>query len=268
MNDKNIPLIDAHAHLIWPDLYKHINKHLTQAKEDGIEFIINCGIQNSDFREALSLQEKYPNMIGTIMGVHPEVCLGSENDLNAFKSMFRRHKGHILGLGEIGLDYLAVKDKKKRKETKRIFRDLLSFAVEMKLPVIIHCRHSEKPAIRILEEDQFSSIPKVLMHCFSGPKLYLEKALAHENWFFTVPTSVCYKKVHQNLARLVPLDKMMLETDAPFLKPKKEMEMNIPSNVYLSAEKIAEIKGVSIREVGEKTTKNSKDFFDLSINIK
>ncbi|MHA1673482.1 MAG: TatD family hydrolase [Promethearchaeota archaeon] len=255
--------IDAHAHLLWPTLLPDLQKVMNSAHRQGVKSVINIGVNSEEFDSCITLHEKYPNVFNGI-GIHPEEAVVENPKLEIFTARFRKNRDHFIGIGEIGLDYYQVKDHHLRKKQEEVFRAQLTLAVELQKPVIIHCRDAEKPVIAILEEAEYSSIPGVLLHCFGGSQKYLERALTHDNWMFTIPTSVVYKKLHRILAMRVPIDRIMLETDSPFLKPYPELSRNEPQYVIAVAREIASLKDLSLRDVAMQTTANVKAFFHLA----
>ena len=255
-------LVDAHAHLIWPTLFNQIDKVIERAQNKGITTIINTGIKYDDFEPCLALAQQFP-IIKNIIGIHPEEAVQPDLDVNLFKNRYKKHEKEFLALGEIGLDFLQVRDTQLRKLQEKIFRDQLNFALEMQKPVVIHCRWAEKHAVNILEEGKYSDIPGVLLHCFIGAEKYIARSLDHDNWYFTIPTSVCYKKINQEVAKRIPIDKIMLETDSPFLQPKPEFEINEPQYLTYSLDKLSILKNISQDKIAEITTKNCKKFFNL-----
>ena len=257
----NVSAIDSHAHITWPDFFPYIDKIIQDAKMHNISEIINLGVGLCDFRVCLELREKSPIFYNAI-GIHPEFSLDPKNDPDDFIAKISKYKKEFIAIGEIGLDFLVIKDHRERNISEAIFRKMLNFAVEIQKPIVIHCRNAEKQTLKILEESQYSDIKGVVLHCFGGAPKFIQQALNHDNWYFTIPTSVIFKNLHQKLAESVPVERMMLESDAPFLSPFPE-KMNLPSNVLLSAEKIAKMKDMSLDEVLVHTNSNVKVFYAL-----
>jgi TatD DNase family protein len=223
-----------------------------------VDLIINIGIAPEDFEKCLNLQKEFPANIKNAIGIHPELSPNLLNYVETFKSQFRDHIQDFVGVGEIGLDFLAVKDHAQRIESEKVFRSLLDFATEIQKPVIIHCRNAEKQAIKILKE--YPHLSGVLLHCFGGPEKFVSEAL-DMGWYFTIPTSIFFKKIHQDLAARVPIDRILLESDSPFLAPSPDISMNEPQYVVRVAQEIAKIKEISFEEVASITTQNVKHFF-------
>jgi TatD DNase family protein len=182
--------------------------------------------------------------------------------MQAMTALFREYKAEIVAIGEVGLDYHWVKEESLRDQQKEAFRFFINFAKELGMPLVVHTREAETDSIEVLEEE---SAENVLMHCFSGSEKEA-KRIINNKWLISVPTSVTNRKVHQTMARIVPLDLMLLETDAPYLAPNKGR--NESANIKISAQKIAEIKSISFEEVARKTTDNARKFYHLDERIK
>ena len=206
------------------------------------------------------IQSRFPDIVRNISGIHPETCLDPVNNFENFTEEFHKYYDQQLAVGETGLDFLAIQDHAQRDRTAAIFRQVLGFAVEIQKSVVIHCRNAEKQTLQILEE--FPDLPGVLLHCFGGPEKFIQRGLQN-GWYFTIPTSIAFKKIHQDLARMVPLGRILLETDSPFLAPSPENAINEPSNVVELVRQIAEVKNCSEEEVAEATFTNTHQFFNF-----
>lgn len=259
----DVEFIDAHAHLLWPTLLPDLPQVIEAAEKVRVNRIINIGINFEDLNTILQFPPEY-SQVFHVIGMHPEESIKAENNWDIFESKLKENVDRFVGIGEIGLDYWETKEDALRKKQEVFFRKQLELAVELDKPVVIHCRNAEKPAIKILQEAKYSDIPGVLLHCFGGSQKFLEMALARDNWVFTVPTSVVHKKIHRLLALKVPLDKILLETDAPFLKPYQNLPRNEPQYVVYGAQEIAYLKEISLEEVARQTTANAMRFFSLN----
>ncbi len=254
--------IDAHAHLIWPDILSKLDEVMKRSQNAGVSKVINTGIELNDFSRCIDIRHRWPN-IYNIIGIHPETSSHKPDSVEEFKQELQKHRQDFCAIGEIGLDFFEIKDPLLRKRQEPAFRYQLALAVDWQMPVVIHCRYAEKQALQILEESQYRDVPGVLLHCFGGGEIYIQRGLSHDNWAFTVPTSVVYKRLHQTLANLVPVERMLLETDSPFLKPFPELPMNEPQYIIDAAHKIAEIKQRTLEEIAQITTKNAEQFFSI-----
>ncbi|MCF2140769.1 MAG: TatD family hydrolase [Candidatus Lokiarchaeota archaeon] len=262
LNEDKIEFIDSHAHLLWPTLLHKIDQIISAAEKNHVYRIINIGINYDDLIACLNLQEKFNNVFN-VVGLHPEESIKANANWELFKAALFRYTKKFVGIGEIGLDYWETKDLTLRKRQEEFFRRQLDLAQELQKPVVIHCRNAEKQAIKILLESRYQDIPGVLLHCFGGAQKYLDIALTQDNWMFTVPTSVVYKKIHRILAMKVPLGRILLETDSPFLKPYSSLLHNSPQYVVYAAQEIAYLKEISLEDVAFQTTINSEKFFSL-----
>jgi len=252
-------LIDSHCHLDAEWFGNDIPNVVQNAKNNGIEAIVTSSI-TLDIQQTKSIVDNYPNFTFWALGLHPPSV--NSQTVQAITILIQKHKAEIVAIGEVGLDYHWVKEEKLWEQQKEAFRFFINFARRLEMPMIVHTREAETDSINILEEE---SAENVLMHCFSGTEIEA-KRIIHNKWLISIPTSVANRKVHQMMARVVPLDLMLLETDAPYLAPNKGR--NESANIKLSAHQIAEIKSTSFKEVAQKTTKNARKFYHLDERIK
>lgn len=252
--------IDAHAHLEWPTITEQVHNMIDRAITAGITHIVGSASRSEDIPRCMALLDKFPSVVHYTIGIHPEYCLDPSNSIQEFKKFFEINSQRFVGIGEIGLDFLVHKDSANRLQTEVIFRDLLHFAQEKQQPIVIHCRYAEKQALRILRD--FHDLPGVLLHCFGGAPKFIEEGL-NRGYFFTIPTSIIYKKLHQDLAARIPLERLLLETDAPFLPPSPEIQTNEPRYVIKVAEEISRIKNLPLADIAKATTQNAMAFFKL-----
>lgn len=248
-------LIDAHTHLDANWFRNDIPKVIANAKNNQIEAIITSSIA-PDIQRVKNIVERYPKYVYWALGLHPPGI--SNQTVQATMKLIEKHASDIVAIGEVGLDYYWVKEEKKRKDQKAALIQFIELAKKLEKPIVIHARDAQSDTIQILE-DHNAII--VLMHCFSGTENEAKRVIQNR-WFISIPTSVVNRNVHQMMAKVVPLEQMVLETDAPFLSPFRKTR-NEPANIKISAEKIAEIKGISFEKVAEITTKNAKKFYSL-----
>ncbi len=244
-------LVDTHAHLDFPEFDDELEEVIARAEERGVK-IVNSFLDRGGFERVGSLLEK--------RGVY--FCVGCTpyhpEDFEAQYKLMVETIEDSVGIGEIGLDYYWVKDATGRKREEENFRKFLKLAREYDKPVVIHSRNAEKRALEVMEEER---IERAIMHCFSG-SLDIGKKAVMMGYLISIPTTVVFSKQKQEFARELPLESIVLETDSPYLAPVKG-ERNEPSNVALSAEKIAEIRGISVGEVAKTTTRNAKRLFGI-----
>jgi TatD DNase family protein len=207
----------------------------------------------------LELVEKYKGFVFCTVGIHPEYIKEiAEKEKDEFLDLIKANKEKIVGIGEIGLDFWEIKESYWQQKQKELFIELIGFAKELKKPLVIHSRKADEDAIKILEK---ADAKKVLMHMFGSH--HLVKRIIENGWFISTNTILLRSKKHKKVVRDIPLEKILTETDSPWLDPNKGR--NTPLNVKIVVEKIAEIKKESFEKVDEVITKNGIDFFKLDL---
>ncbi|MBU1112071.1 MAG: TatD family hydrolase [archaeon] len=270
-------LIDVHCHLNSKVFKDNLNKVLERAQKAGMKAIIISGTNPAANKQVLEIAEKYKDKYDDIvkvsLGIHPIDALGlSEGetgipkqegkvDLEKEFKFIEKNKDKILAIGEVGLDYHW--DENHHEEQKEVFRKIVKFAVKIKKPLIIHTWKAEEDCLDILEEevkgnDGKSKVP-VVLHCFGGRKSLITRG-KESGYYFTVPPSILKNGSFQALVKKVDLKQLLTETDAPWQSPERDM-INEPANVAKTVEKIAEIKGISVKEAEEQIWKNYQEVF-------
>lgn len=248
-------LIDSHCHLDAKQFGNDIPQVIQNARSKGIEAIITVSI-SPDIYQTKSIVDTYPNYVFWSLGLHPP---GVEpQTVQATVALIEQYESKIVAIGEVGLDYYWVKEPQLREQQKDAFRTFIDLAAKLRKPLVVHSRDADADAIEILET---RNAKNVLMHCFSGNETEARRVIK-KGWYISVPTSVVNRKIHQAMARTVPLNLMLLETDAPFLAPERKSR-NESANIRISAQKIAEIKTTTFEEVAQKTTGNARKFYHL-----
>lgn len=249
-------MIDVHCHLEQPDYEKDREEVINKCKQELNAVITSCA-HPKDFDLTMQLVHKYKGFVFASVGIHPEFVKEiSERQIEEFIEKVKQNRESVVSIGEIGLDYFWIKESSWQAKQQELFKRMLDFAKEIGKPVTIHIRDACEDAIKILED--FDG--KVHLHMF-GCRNQLPKVLEH-GWFVSENTIILTSKNYKKIVRDVPLDRLMLETDSPWLGFGKR---NDPTAVKLVAEKIAEIKKVSVQEVDKVTTENAIKFFDLKI---
>ncbi|RLI95345.1 MAG: DNase [Candidatus Altiarchaeales archaeon] len=246
-------LIDVHSHLDFPQFDNDREYVIERASKEDI-IIINSGLGPEGIERTLSLSERYENVLATL-GLSPQEFDG--NVICEVINLIRRYRDEIVGIGEVGLDYYWVRDGEKRKLEMENFEKFMDLSIELNLPLVIHSRDAENDVIEKLIEYDMGA----LLHCFSGNLRQAEKAISI-GCLISIPTSVVYSKQKQKLVREIPLENIVLESDAPYLSPVPRTR-NEPINIKMSLKKISEIKNIDIEEIAEVTTKNAMSFFNL-----
>lgn len=256
-------MIDTHAHLTDERLASQIGTVLTRAREVGVTKIIAPSTSLEDARLVVEMIGKYDEVYG-LVGVHPENISHLLFDVAHLKNELRaltESSGKIVGIGEIGLDFYYDKEKKSKELQMKVFREQLELAVKMDLPVVIHMREAETETTEILS--QIERLPKGQFHCFAGSDTFL-KLILDKGFYVSFCGNITYKSAGtlREQVKKVPLDRLLLETDSPYLAPEGQRgSLNEPANVKIIGEYIAKLLDVSPETLIKKTTKNAKCLF-------
>lgn len=249
-------MIDTHAHLM--SCKRPIEEILETAQSCGLSVIINVGMDIKSSMDALALAQQHA-MIFPTAGIHP--C--NREEFDRFKDLEILIKSNrFVAIGETGLDYYW--DTSYNNEQHRIFRSHLELARTTKLPVIIHNRNADEDIVRILAD--FPDVKKVV-HCFSGTADLAGTLLQDNNTLLSFTGSITFSKKGKTIQALqnIPLDKIMIETDSPFITPPQyKPNENQPAYVGAVAKRIAEVKALPIDTIIETTTQNAIEFFNLT----
>jgi TatD DNase family protein len=253
-------LIDSHCHLDMKDFDKDREAVISRAKKDGIVHMISIGIDVGSSQSAIDLARRY-EFISATVGCHPhdaDEC-GPE-DLKMLSHMAAEPE--VVAWGEIGLDY--YRNYSKKENQRKIFQVQLELAQRAELPVIIHDRDAHEEVYATLEK-MGKGERKGVIHCFSGDRDLAEAFIAL-GYYISIPGTVTYKKAHQikEVAAKIPLDRMLVETDAPFLAPvPRRGKRNEPLFVIHTAREIAKLRDIPFETVAEQTTRNARTIFGL-----
>lgn len=244
-------LVDAHCHLDFKDFDKDRDEVIEDCQEK-LEFVINSGREPESNRDSLDLQERYNGFIYATAGIHP-THTDSFDQVDEVKQQLENNEFHAVG--EIGMDFHHVEESDMRERQREVFINMVEVAEKMNLPVVVHSRNAEKQVIDILSERSVNAY----LHCFNGSLEQLERALEND-MLIGVTYQVEYSSRVQELVKHTDIDNLMLETDSPFLY---KGERNTPVTTEVVAEKIAEIKSMSVSEVRKRTKENARDLFQL-----
>lgn len=258
-----IELIDTHCHLEMDAYRDDLELVMQNARDLGISNIITIGIDYASSQKAVQLARRFPNIFATV-GVHPHHADNAdESQYDAMIELARQPENKVVGYGEIGLDYF--KGYVAQDIQLRHFARQLRLAKDLELPVIVHDRDAHEDTMRLLLEA--APFPAGgIMHCFSGD-LELARQVLELGFHISIPGIVTFKKSEalQEVAREIPLERMVLETDGPFLAPvPHRSKRNEPGYIIHTADKIAELRGIDPMEVALHTTRNAKQLFRLN----
>ena len=253
-------LFDTHVHLNVSHFEDDREEVIQRAKDAGVEYMTIVGFDQETIKKAIELSEQYEWMYAAI-GWHPVDAIDmTEQDLEWIKQLASHPK--VVALGEMGLDYHW--DKSPKHVQKEVFRKQIKLAKEVKLPIIIHNREATEDIITVLEEEDAQEVGGI-MHCYNDSVEYVDKCL-EMNFYISLGGPVTFKNapLPKQVATYVPENRLLIETDCPFLAPHpKRGKRNEPAYVRLVADKIAELRGISVEELGEITTTNAKRLFQI-----
>ncbi|WP_099364150.1 TatD family hydrolase [Fredinandcohnia onubensis] len=253
-------LIDTHAHLNAIQYQEDLEEVIERAQSEGVEIIVVVGFDRETITRAIELADTYEFIYATV-GWHPVDAIDmTDEDLKWIEELCSHPK--VVALGEMGLDYYW--DKSPKDIQKEVFRKQIALAKKVKLPIIIHNREATADIIEILEEEKASEVGGI-MHCFTG-SVEVAKQCMDMNFYISFGGPVTFKnaKKPKEVAAEIPLDRLLIETDCPYLTPHPfRGKRNEPSYVKYVAEQIAELKGVTFEEIAQKTSDNAKRFFGI-----
>ncbi len=249
-------LVDSHCHLDFPDLASNLDELLAKMRDNEVSHALCVSVNLQDFPRVLALAEAYSNLFASV-GVHPDY----ENLIEPQAAQLAALAAHprVVAIGETGLDYFRLKgDLEWQRER---FRQHIRAARQCDKPLIIHTREAAEDTLRIMTEEGADSVAGV-MHCFTESWEVAQRAM-EMNFYISFSGIVTFKKAVslKEIARKIPLERMLVETDSPYLAPVPHRgKMNQPAFVRHVAEEIAELRGITVNEVATVTTRN---FFKL-----
>ncbi|GAB1613781.1 hydrolase TatD [Mammaliicoccus lentus] len=253
-------LIDTHVHLNADQYDDDLQEVIDRALSEGIDRMFVVGFDTKTIERTMKLIDQYDFIYG-IIGWHPVDAIDCTDErLEWIESLSKHPK--IIGIGEMGLDYHW--DKSPKDIQKDVFRKQIALAKRVQLPIIIHNREATQDCVDILKEENASEVGGI-MHSFSGSNEIADEILKM-NFYVSLGGPVTFKNAKQpkEVAKHVPLDRLLVETDAPFLSPHPYRgKRNEPARVKLVAEQIAELRGLTYEEVCEATTENAERLFKL-----
>lgn len=275
-------LVDTHAHLWWESYRHDLDNVISRAQKGGVGKIIVPGTDLRSSRKAIELAKKYPGIIYAAVGIHPEETINKElavtQDSTTFnaeilklRQLVQENREFIVAIGEIGTDANTQELREQMTQQMNLFREQCEIALENELPVIVHTRNSIVETFRVL--DSLEQTPRGQFHCFSYDEEVAQEILKR-NFYLSFCGNISWSKRLQKICPSIPDERLLLETDSPLMLPRDSKgnphqvvggiaARNEPINVIILTEIQANLRGVSVEELGLKTSYNASKLFGI-----
>ncbi|MGC6517914.1 MAG: TatD family hydrolase [Candidatus Puniceispirillaceae bacterium] len=256
----SITLIDTHAHLDYDHLYDQLDDVIIRASEAGVKHIISIGVKLSTSHRPKEIAERYEN-IWCSVGIHPHEAENEPEACNIEAIMKAADHPKVVAIGEAGLDYFY--DHAPRQLQADSLRAQIQVARQLNLPIIIHARDADDDMAAILEDEYQKGAYKGVLHCFSSGASLAERALAI-GFYISFSGIVTFKSATniQQIAKMAPEDRILVETDAPYLAPvPKRGQKNEPAFTRYTAQFVADLRGITLDRLAMVTTANAQTLF-------
>ncbi|TGC07216.1 TatD family hydrolase [Methanolobus halotolerans] len=248
-------VIDSHCHLDFPKFNRDRDKTIERAKINGVVGMINSGIDYRTNANSLDLARKY-DFIHATLGLSPQMVPdANDGKIKQILSQMERNIGKAVGIGEAGLDYYYCRTAAGRKRQEDVFSQVIELADRYNKTLVIHGRDGEELALKMSRD-----LDRVIFHCYGGSLETMHK-IVDAGHYVSVPTLVCFSESHKAIAQNLPLENMLIETDSPYLSPRKGR--NEPTFVRDSVPVIAQLKEVDETEIAMATIQNTRRAFEL-----
>ena len=254
-------MIDSHCHLDHEPMFSDLKNVILRSKENGLEKILSICTTNDSFKKILEIVKFDPIIYGTF-GIHPHETTNEKITKEEIINNVNSNK-RIIAIGESGLDFYYNHSFKDQQISS--FKNHIEASIELNIPIIVHSRNAEKETFEVLSNYKNSN-PKILMHCFTGSSEFAFKLLTL-NSYFSASGIITFKNSIdlQNTFKVIPNDKLLIETDSPYLSPVPlRGKKNEPSFIKHTLEKLANIKNIDSKNIEKITSDNFNSLFNLS----
>jgi TatD DNase family protein len=257
-------MIDVHCHLEQPPYDSIREEVIEKCKKELMAVITSCA-HTKDFDKTLKIVKENNGFVFASFGIHPEYIKEvSEKEIAEFIDKVRKNRDSIVAIGEIGLDYKWVVEPEWREKQKELFVRLIMLAKELGKPIVVHSRDSYEETIEIMEKE---GVKEADMHMFGDH--HMTQRVIDNGWFISMNNIILRSKNHKKIVKDCPMDRLMLETDAPWLSPRRLTEgvddINDPTTIRTVAEKVAEVKSLSFDDIWKRCGENAIKFFKLPL---
>ena len=256
-----ISLVDSHAHIDGNRFVDDLDETLQRAAEQGVNTILTVGCDLESSQRSIDLANRYPQIYASV-GIHPHDATTADTQAIANLRRMALGSDKVVAIGETGLDY--YRDRSPRERQHKAFAEQIRLARELNLPLIIHDRDAHEDILKIMREEKASEVGGVL-HCFSGD-LDMARHCVELGFYISFPGTITYpnNEALRDVARGLPIDVMLVETDCPYLTPQQwRGKRNEPAYVRATAEYLAELKGLTLEDVARITSLNCFKLFGI-----
>lgn len=251
-------IIDSHCHLDFPKFNRDREEVIQRALNVNVGCMINSGIDYKTNISTLRLADEFEHIYPTL-GLSPMVAARKDRyDIDEILFQIEENLDHAAGIGEAGLDYHHYTDPRLRQNQVDVFHRVVDIAETADIPLVVHARKGEEEVLNIVE-----GLRCVVFHCYSGSLETLDKII-NAGHYISIPSLTCYSNHHREIARNTPLDRMVLETDSPYLSPRKN-KRNEPSHLVDSLPVISQLHDTDEKKVAHKTAKNTGQIFGIRL---
>ena len=257
-------MIDTHSHLVYEGIDPE--NAIANAKEAGLNAIVTCGYPR-DYIKNVDVARIHKGFVFLTLGLHPiDIKDLTDEEISKYLDYIRERKDDIIGIGEIGLDYHWFPTGKNTEQDKKfedVFSKCIELAKELGKPVVIHSRKAEQACFDIINSHD---IKDVVFHCYAGG-MTLAKDIIDRGYMISLATNIDRSKNTKKIAKILPLEQLLTETDSPFLSPDPTKK-NEPANVRHVVERISELRCIPFEKADEQTTENAVRFFKILLEKK
>jgi TatD DNase family protein len=256
-------LIDTHVHLNFDSFAPDLDTVAQRWRAANVSYLVHSCVEPSEFQQIQAIARRYPELFFAV-GLHPLDAEQWESGLTNLIQSLAESDSKVVAIGETGLDFYKASNHTQQQQA---FLAQLRIAQSLNLPVIIHCRDAAEPMLALLQDFwQSQGSVKGVMHCWGGNSEQTQ-AFLDLGFYISFSGTVTFKNatiIHES-AQMVPNDRLLIETDCPFLSPvpKRGERRNEPANVQYVAQKLAELRGVTVEAIAQQTTRNACQLFQL-----